>query len=296
MRLNGAALQAASTGFQAVFLEAFEAAEPMYPGYVMEVESTGSREEYHFGDLLSGMREWLGDREIEALNRDAFQIRNRTWEKTIGIPREAYEDDQLGVYKSQVRALAALAKQHPDELLVELIEGGFTGLCYDGVAFFSASHPITGGVQSNLVSGALSATTFESALLKLRSMKGKGGRQINPLAAGGKLTLTVGPANEAAGKEILVKEYIDGGDSNPDYKAAELKVNPYIAGTHWMLSVNGGALAAFILQMRRRAQLIAKDRNDDEDAFKKNRFLFGCDGRWNMGYGLYQLAVGSTGA
>ncbi len=296
MLLNGAALQAASTGFKAVFLEALEKATPAHPQYVMLVMSNGSREEYHFGDLLSGMREWLGDREIEALGREPFTIRNREWEKTIGIPKAAFEDDQLGIYSAQIKALAAIAAQHPDELLVELIEGGFANNGYDGVPFFSANHPITGGVQSNVVSGALSETTFASALLKLRSMKGKGGRPINPLAAGGRLTLTVGPANEAAAKTLLKKEYVDGGDSNINFNAADLEVLPYIAGTHWMLSVTGGALAPFILQMRKRPVFIAKDRQDDDEAFMKNRFVYGIEGRWNMGYGLHQLAVGSTGS
>lgn len=296
MILNGAAIQAATTGFRAVFTLALESATPGHVGWMTEVPSSHSHETYFFPEMLGDMREWLGDRHIEALENQDFTIKNKTWEKTLAVKREAFEDDQLGLYNQQVQGLAASAAMHPDALMADLLTGGFSGLGYDGVAFFASTHPMKdGSTQSNIVSGALTETTFDTAVQRLLSMKNWAGKPIDPLALGGRLTLMVGPAKRAAAKAILDKEYIDGGDSNVNYKAADLQVFPRITGNHWFLGVKGGPVRPMLLQMRRKPAFVAQDQVRDDEMFHKNRVVFGVDGRWNAGYCLWQLIVGSTG-
>ena len=43
-----------------------------------------------------GMREWIGDREVQNLSGSDYTIKNKSWELTFGIPREAVEDDKIG--------------------------------------------------------------------------------------------------------------------------------------------------------------------------------------------------------
>ena len=44
---------------------------------------------------------------------------------------------------------------------------------------------------------------------------------------------------------------------------------------------------------REAGHLLALDRPDDYNAFMKKQFLYGVDARYNVGFGMYQLAVGS---
>ncbi|WP_417050343.1 Mu-like prophage major head subunit gpT family protein [Dysosmobacter welbionis] len=47
--------------------------------------------------------------------------------------------------------------------------------------------------------------------------------------------------------------------------------------------------------MRRRPQLVTKDSPSDDNVFFNKEFIYGVDARYNAGYGLWQLAFGSTG-
>jgi phage major head subunit gpT-like protein len=60
--------------------------------------------------------------------------------------------------------------------------------------------------------------------------------------------LVVGPENEAAARAILEKQFIDGGDSNPNFHTAELIVFPWLPGLSGnanlsALAVSGGSLS-----------------------------------------------------
>lgn len=52
----------------------------------------------------------------------------------------------------------------------------------------------------------------------------------------------------------------------------------------------------FILQVVKGAEFLALDSPDDDNVFKRREFLYGVDCIDNAGYGLWQLALGSTGA
>jgi phage major head subunit gpT-like protein len=71
---------------------------------------------------------------------------------------------------------------------------------------------------------ALSAGNYEAARLAMQTFKRDGGDPLGVVPT----HLIVGPANEAAARAILAKEYINGGDSNPNYHTAELVVVPHL--------------------------------------------------------------------
>ncbi len=70
----------------------------------------------------------------------------------------------------------------------------------------------------------LDATAFEAAYDKMLAFKRDGGSPLGIVPS----HLVVGPANRAAAKAILEKEFLAGGESNPNYKAVELIVSPWI--------------------------------------------------------------------
>lgn len=77
----------------------------------------------------------------------------------------------------------------------------------------------------------------------------------------------------AQGAEVSVSNYTSAGGNNP-----------------WYLLDTGKVLKPFILQMRREYAFVAKTSLTDDNVFDKNEYVFGVDGRLNVGFGLWQQA------
>jgi len=96
---------------------------------------------------------------------------------------EAAEDDLDGVINQVTPELAESARRSIEISAYDDLNSGFTTSVtgMDGVAFFSASHPLafpSGGTFSNLVSGDLAQGTLESALNVFEQMKNDRGLLI----------------------------------------------------------------------------------------------------------------------
>lgn len=159
MIINSGNLKTLNVAFKAAFAQAFADALVDYDQIVLEVNSTTSTEEYGWLGQTTGFREWIGDRVIQNLKQHGYSIKNRTFENTVGVPREAIEDDQYGVYTPLMAQLGQDAKEHPAELVYALLKDGFNQKCYDGQNFFDTDHPVLNkaGVEqsvSNFQGGA----------------------------------------------------------------------------------------------------------------------------------------------
>lgn len=73
---------------------------------------------------------------------------------------------------------------------------------------------------------------------------------------------------------------------------AEVSVSNFTAGANnpWYLLDTSKVLKPFILQMRRDYAFVAKTSLTDDNVFDKNEYVFGVDGRLNVGFGLWQQA------
>jgi phage major head subunit gpT-like protein len=65
------------------------------------------------------------------------------------------------------------------------------------------------------------------------------------------------------------------------------------AGASWFLLCTKRALKPLIWQRRKDFQFVAKDRVDDDNVFYQKEFHYGIDGRFNAGFGFWQMAWGS---
>lgn len=220
--LNRGNLTLLNQGFNAAFKGGIGMVKPLWNQVAMKVPSTTGEEKYAWLGATTRFREWLGERVYQNLKQHDYSIKNKTFENTVAVPREAIEDDQYGVYTPLMTQLGQDAALHPDELVFALIAAGFTSLCYDGQYFFDTDHP-------------------------------------------------VGP-NEAP---TSVSNHGGG------------------AGTAWYLLDTSKAIKPFILQMRRDYAFTPKTSLTDDNVFDKNEFVYGVDGRLNVGYGLWQLAYAS---
>ena len=66
-------------------------------------------------------------------------------------------------------------------------------------------------------------------------------------------------------------------------------------GPGWYLLDTSRAIKPLIYQERQAPILVRKDREDDDNVFFDRSFLYGTHARGNAGFGLWQLAWGSTG-
>ncbi|MAN51211.1 MULTISPECIES: Mu-like prophage major head subunit gpT family protein [unclassified Marinimicrobium] len=220
MIVNRQNLSMAYTGFKATFQNAFDGAPVNYTQITTEVPSATSSEEYAWLGQTTRFREWIGDRVIQAIKQHGYTIKNKTWENTVGVPREAFEDDQYGIYTPLMAQLGQDSREHPDELVFALMKQGETEECYDGQPFFDTDHPVLA----------------------------------------------------ADGSETSVSNLTDG------------------AETEWYLLDTSRAIRPFIYQNRKPYNFVMKDSEQDDNVFLKKEFLYGVDGRSNVGFGLWQLA------
>jgi phage major head subunit gpT-like protein len=88
------------------------------------------------------VRQWIGDKQYKSLREKAYQISDLAWEASIEVPRKAFEDDNLGLYITMAKNYSSATAQFLDREIFACLEAGTSALCYDGLPFFSASHPI----------------------------------------------------------------------------------------------------------------------------------------------------------
>ena len=159
MIVNSATLQALRVGFRTEFQGAFDAVPKMKDRVAKTVNSTTAMNTYGWLKGLTGLREWIGQRQIDNLSEASYTIRNRPFEKTIAVNRNDIEDDNLGMYSDGFTMMGDGAARLPEELVWGLLKAGFTTNCWDGQFFFDTDHPVmlaggTTGTYANTDGGS----------------------------------------------------------------------------------------------------------------------------------------------
>ncbi len=140
MDINADTLRALHTGVSLAFNERFSTVESYYTDVCMTVPSTTAMNEYPRMDDVPGFREWIGDRVVHDLSASTYIVRNREFEKTIGVRRSQIEDDQYGFLTSHAAQLGQDAAEFPDSLVWPLWKAGATTIGYDGQYYFDTDH------------------------------------------------------------------------------------------------------------------------------------------------------------
>lgn len=293
MLINQQNLQAIYTGFKTIFNKTISEANVQYPQIAMEVPSSTSDENYAWFGGLPSMREWVGDRVIQNLSAHTYNIKNKDYELTVSVGRNDIADDRIGIYKPLIQDMAENAKRHPDELVFELLGSGFTQKCYDGKAFFATDHPfVKNQVQSNKGTKKLSSTTYGEARAHMMTIKGENNKSLKIVPD----LLIVSPQNEAVAREILMANEISG-TTNIFKGTAELLVVPELVDNpdYWFLASTKRAIKPLVFQVRQKPNFVSMTNDTDENVFYRKEYVYGVDARYNAGFGLWQLAYGSTG-
>lgn len=142
MDITKAGLAALNIAVTTAFNTRLTGVETTYGRIAMTVKSTTAAQLYPKLSEMGPMREWIGERFIERLDVEGFSIKNRKFEKTIGISVDAISDDQVGIYTPVISDMGQTAAELPDDLVWEHLETGFSTEHYDGQNFFDTDHPV----------------------------------------------------------------------------------------------------------------------------------------------------------
>lgn len=165
--ITAALLEALRTDLRRQFNDAYKAMQPetFWSSVATLVPSNSGSNTYGWLGDWPDLIEWVGDRTVKDLKESGYEIANKLYEATVGIPRTQLEDDNIGIYGPQAQSMGAAAARHPDKIISALLAGGDAALCFDGQNFFDTDHPVypnhdgTGApaTVSNLTAGASDA-------------------------------------------------------------------------------------------------------------------------------------------
>ena len=281
--LNQARINAATAGFRAVFLKAYEGATPTWAPLAFEVESSSATETYEFITGIPGMKELIGEVKLDQFASAGFSLTNKEWESTVPVKIADIERDKLNLYGPAFSELAEVARFHPQVLVAKLLSAGFVDKDYTGTAFFHAAKPYDpndkskgAATFSNLGTAALSPASFVAGRKALRVMKDAKGNNLN---LGRKLYLVVPPALEETANKLRTAENISvaGGSTETNTLRNTFEVvvlNDLTSDTAWFLIEGGRAIKPLVVQFESRPQFIAGDDPKSTHAGLEKKFVY----------------------
>lgn len=172
-----------------------------------------------------------------------FTVTN--YAKSIEISKNFFDDNMHGAYEKAVRNFAANARKTRDNNAFAVFRNSFgTATTYDGTAIFSNTHTNRGGYTiDNLLTGDLSETTLNTAIVQLLELKSQDGVVGGSIPA----TLLVAPAGYKLACEITESELRSGTPDN-DMNVYSDKYGIRVLTSQWLgAAATGGDDDAWFL-------------------------------------------------
>ena len=144
-----AVVQQASTAFSAKFNEGFKDATQLHMEIATTIPSSAASSGYGFLQQVPKLEEWLAARQLKKLDEYDYEIKNKLFESSIKVKRTDFEDNDYGKYSPIFQDLGSEAAQYPNDHVFDLLKNGLTGLCFDGLPYFDADHPVGDVTASN---------------------------------------------------------------------------------------------------------------------------------------------------
>lgn len=303
MLITKAVLAALQTSVSFIFRSAYRDTPTPVDTLATVVGSTHSIETYGWMQRLLAMREWIGPRVKQGLQTQAYTLKNRSFEATLAVDKEEIEDDSLGLFEPRAQELGRIAARIWFQLLVDaLIAGTTTGLGFDSLSFFNASHTLNpAAVQSNALGlGALdntltpagdtaNAVKINTAVAAMRNYLGEDGRRLGVSPN----YIVIPPSRRLAVNRVLSTALIEGGSTNvmSGYlKILEIpELDDFSSGQNWYIADLTAPIKPLILQKRKEIELVSKTSLTDDNVFWQREFIWGVDCRGVAGYGPWWL-------
>ncbi len=288
-------------GLRSEFFNRLESTPTYYPDLSTRIVSNSDSETYRWLGTVPKLREWGTGRVAKGLRTESYSVENLKYEATLEVDRDEIADDRTGQIRIRVGELAERAATHKDYLIAQLLQlgGGAGSEGYDGVAFFADNH-VSGdsGAQDNdltsdaEVPGDPVVPEFRGALRQaIAQMLGFKDDVGEPMAiAATSLVCVVPPTMYLTALEALNATLVES-TTNVLRGAARVITLPWLtAATTWYLLKTDGVVRPFIFQDREPVEFNALAETSEE-AFKREKFLYGVRARYRMAYGYWQYAV-----
>lgn len=222
----------------ATFNKTFKATAPHPLMAIARKYSSANLIERHVGlGEVAEMREFKDEKVETGIAERALTVENKRYEATVKLHKDAIRLDNSGTVDDKIASITRRGMLYPGKLLSDLLiaaEGTTISAGYDGVAFFSNSHPVTdseGGVQDNLFSktsatpsSANILTDLTTAISFFRGVKDSKGVPMNE-GMDLDLVMVVPPGIEKAVREALGADMLSN-TTNVDKNRARYIVNP----------------------------------------------------------------------
>lgn len=291
MEITNAALNAIYTAISTRFRDAFASqADNSYLPFTMTETVGAGQLKMPMLAQLTGMREWVGERVVNALSVDPLTVIPRDFELTYGIPANAIKDDEYGVFGTLFAQMGAQAANLPIDLVTELLNKAAEAVWCDDAKFFGTTRKYGKSVISNTTTEELSVASLQTAYSTMRAYKGHGNTPLKVAPS----ILVHGPALTWTAKELLDNpQRIENGVAIPNLfhnlvKRVEISG---LEGNKWFLFAAGGVYRP-VCYFEREApsRLVRKDRLEDDNVFDTNEYLYGVSGRAAAAFVLPHLA------
>lgn len=291
-------------GVRSEFLSRFDQADKMthYKDWATRITSTTDTERYRWLGSVPAMREWGTGRLARGLRAESYDVENLKYEATLEVDRDELSDDQTGQINIRVGELAQRAATHKDYMLGQLLINGATAgyTAYDGLTFFNDAH-VSGdsGNQDNALGATAVApsdptstefkTSLRAAIAAMSAFKDDQGEPMVLSLSG--LVCVVPPTMYFAALEAVSASVI-ANTSNVTQGAATVVSFPWLTtATTWYLLKTDVATRPFIFQDREPLEFSALDSPTTDEAYRREKYLYGVRARYRMTYGYWQYAV-----
>lgn len=296
-------LQSLESGVRTNFMDSFGSVESVYTKFTTKITSTKSSEDYAFLGETPQLVEFLDTRKVKSIQEYSYSVANKKWETTIGISRDAIEDDQTGNLMRRASQMGINAAKSYDREAVSTLEAGSSTVCYDGQNFFSTTHGDgLGATQSNYAaaSKAFSATTLEEAITLMAQFQDDQGE-----LAGMDATHLMVPSGLRFKALEVVNPVVLAGSNTPSQRVlsgvVDIIVNKYLttkataANSAWYLMDLSTGMAPIIFQERKAPEIVSLTSPTGDNAFLNDEFLYGVRARFNFAYGNWRSIVSYEG-
>ena len=271
-----------------------------------------------FMGFLGGLERFYGSRKHDTIPEGyKFPVTNVEWDKAVDIERRkmiraAAAGSAVGLttYKNNIMALGPMAKDHPYEMMLDMLEVGDAstyGLTFDGQNMFDTTHDyaIVAGSQSNLLSGTgeTVALVYADLIAAKAAMNGfyyqQGGtanskkRKLNKTS--NKLMVVCPDGLSSIFEAILGAEKI-GNNTNLMKGKFQIVSRPFTDVDDWYLinlDDDGLGMSPFLLQMEEEPKL---DNPQESDLSVRENGMYSWGVRYSgvQAYGAWWKAVMTT--
>jgi phage major head subunit gpT-like protein len=301
------------------FNRAYQTVEPQLKGLLYEYPS-GPVEtmNFPFFGFLSGMAEFTGTAVFEEFpDGYKFDVTNKEWQmgvsiKSADLDRAANVGNISGlqIYKQRIAEMPQQAKDHPNELALDMLEVGDAatyGTCFDAQNLFDTTHDfsLAAGTQSNLLTGtgttvAYIITDLTSAINALNGFYflqgGTGNSKKRKLNKALKLLVVCPDELYGVFDAIRTSTLINGTD-NTMRGRFDLISRPFSdTGDWYLINIDqSDNLGLFLYQVEKPVELEYPTASDE--SYKNNkRFKWQAYGRYAVANGAWWKGVMVTNA